>query len=613
MKNFLSILCCCTLLLGLLCGCNNTSNIAGTVESTTGGNTDSIDKSSAASAAVDFSKTDADMFTDRDSQTAYSQNECVTITLHGDSASASSNSVKISGSTVTITEEATYLISGSLDNGMLIVNAPNTAKLQIIFDGVSITSETSAAVYVLEADKVFLTLAEGSENRLSNGGSFTAIDDNNIDGALFSKQDLTLNGSGSLMVTSPAGHGIVCKDDLVFTGGTYTVTAASHGLDANDSVRIREATLNIQAGKDGIHAENTDDASLGFFYISGGTVTVEAEGDGISAGAYIQVQDGIFDILAGGGYENGSAASSDNYGGFMGRPGGTGGRPGFSSVTEDTAADSTSMKGFKSAAGMLLSDGVYTVDTADDSFHADGSITVNGGIYTIASGDDAFHAETALTITGCAMEVNQCYEGLEAEKIYVSGGEMTLNCSDDGLNAAGGTDSSGSTGGRDGMFGGGGGRFGGGMMGGANANALIEISGGKLTIHAGGDGLDSNGNLTIFGGYTTVYNPKSGDTSVLDSQNQPCITGGTYIGLGITTNMAETFSTTTSTQGFIACTVGRLNAGTEITVADSSGNVILSCTTEYSTVLAILSCPEMVKGEAYTITADSNSGEIVAN
>ena len=605
MKKTLSVLCIGTLLAGLLLGCNSTDTPNGTGAAGIG---------TTPPAEVDFAQTGTDMFTDRDKRTKYKENECVKIVLDGNSAQASDNSVNISGSTVTITKEATYLVSGTLTEGCLVVNAPENAKLQIIFNGVSITSSSSAALNIVEADKVFLTLAEDSENTLINGGSFPA-DDSGIDGALFSKQDLTLNGSGKLTVTSPAGHGIVCKDDLVFTGGSYSVSAASHGLDANDSIRVCNTTLNIDAGKDGIHAENTDDTSLGFVYISDGTIIIDAEGDGISAGAYLQAESGTFEITAGGGYENGTSSSSGQYGDFPGFGGGMGGpgggfRPRAINTATTTTTDSTSMKGIKAGTGLLFSGGTYTMDTADDAFHANDSLTVNGGTYTVASGDDAFHAETTLTITNCSMDVTQCYEGLEAEKIYVSGGTIALTCSDDGLNAAGGVDSSGSTGGRDGMFGGG--RPGGGMMGDVNENAIIQISGGTLTVYAGGDGLDSNGNLTISGGHTTVYNPKSGDTSVLDSQNKPSITGGTYIGLGITTNMAETFSADNSTQGFLAFTVGSLPAGTEITVADSSGKVVLACTTAYSTALVILSSPDIVKGTTYTVTAGSNTGEIAA-
>ncbi|MBQ8796728.1 MAG: carbohydrate-binding domain-containing protein [Oscillospiraceae bacterium] len=606
MKKTLSLLCVGALLASLLLGCNSTD---------TPGTTGAADTGTTPPAEVDFAQTDTDMFTDRDKRTEYKENECVKIVLDGNSTQTSDNSVNISGSTVTITKEATYLVSGTLTEGSLVVNAPEDAKLQIIFNGVSITSSSSAALNIVEADKVFLTLAEGSENTLANGGSFPT-DDSGIDGALFSRQDLTLNGSGKLTVTSPAGHGIVSKDDLVFTGGFLTVVAASHGLDTNDSVRICNTTLNIDAGKDGIHAENTDDTSLGFVYISDGTITIDAEGDGISAGAYVQVADGLFDITAGGGYENGTSSSSGQYGDFPGFGGGMGGPGGgFRPRAIDTATvattDATSMKGMKAGTGLLLSGGTYTVNSADDAFHSNDSLTVNGGTYAVQSGDDAFHAETTLTVTNCSMDVKECYEGLEAEKIYVSGGTMTLNCADDGLNASGGVDSSGSTGGRDSMFGGG--RPGGGMMGDVNENAIIQISGGKLTIYAGGDGLDSNGNLTISGGHTTVYNPKSGDTSVLDSQNKPSITGGTYIGLGITTNMAETFNAQTSTQGFLACSVGKLSAGTQITVKDSNSNVVLTCTTEYSTALVILSSPDIVKGATYTITAGASSGQVAAS
>ena len=246
--------------------------------------------------SVDFSQTDGDMFSERDSKTEYDASKAVIIQLAGTSATASSDSVQINGSTVIIKEEATYVISGSL-RGMLVVDAPDAAKLQLVLNGVDVTSDTSAALYILEADKVFVTLADGTTNTLANGGSFVAVDDNNIDGALFSKQDLTLNGSGSLTVTSPAGHGIVCKDDLVITGGTYVVNAASHGVDANDSVRLADANITIDAGKDAIHCENSDEAEKGFIYISGGTIKAEAEGDGITASAYMQITGGTIDLL----------------------------------------------------------------------------------------------------------------------------------------------------------------------------------------------------------------------------------------------------------------------------------------------------------------------------
>ena len=377
MKKTLSILLIFSLVCCLLSGCGKPSDNDETIGNNNESSVTEPSGTSSDPADADFSQADEDMFTDRDMQTEYDKSQAVTIKLNGTSATSSSDSVKISGSTVTITEEATYVISGTLTDGMIIVNSEDTAKLQIVLNGVDITSKTSAALYILEADKVFVTLADGTENTLANGGTFTAIDENNIDAAVFSKQDLTFNGSGSLMVTSPAAHGIACKDDLVFTGGTYTVNSASHGLDANDSVRVSNSTkLTIDAGKDGIHCENTDDAALGFVYISDGTMNVEAEGDGIAAGAYVQIENGTFDLLIGGGSENGSKEHSDGFGGFMGGGHG-GGRPGemrpdsFQNSTTTTDESSTSMKGIKAANSLLISGGTFKIDSADDSVHSD--------------------------------------------------------------------------------------------------------------------------------------------------------------------------------------------------------------------------------------------------
>ncbi|MBR2013422.1 MAG: carbohydrate-binding domain-containing protein [Clostridia bacterium] len=603
MKKTISVLLTLTLLCALLSGCKKEPQLQARPESQ--------EPTAAEPADADFAKTDAENFTERDQQTDYDASSVVSIRLDETTASASADSVKIDGSKITVTEEATYELSGTLKDGMLIIDAPETAKLQLIFNGVNITSETSAALYIRQADKVFLTLAEGSENTLANGGSFTAVDENNIDGALFSKQDLTLNGAGALTVTSPAGHGIVCKDDLVLTGGNYTINSASHGLDANDSVRIADTDLTIDAGKDAIHAENTDDADLGYIYISSGTIRGEAEGDGIAASATLQIQGGTIDLLVGGGSENGSKASSNHFGGFMG--GGHGGmRP--TAPQENTATteeSSTSMKGLKAAGGLLIAGGNITIDSADDAVHSDASAIINGGTFTIASGDDALHAEETLTVTAGKIDISECYEGLEALHIDVQGGDIKLKATDDGLNAAGGIDQSGTTGGRDGMFGGGRpdgpGGPGGGMS--ANSNGSIKISGGTLYINSSGDGIDANGTLEISGGHTTVVGPTQGDTATLDYDKSATISGGTFIGTGAS-GMAQTFSD--SEQGVLAVSVGNQAAGTTILLKDAGGKTILEHTPELNFAVVILSSPELQKGTTYTITVGSQTAEIEA-
>lgn len=604
MKRWISLLCALSLLLAALTGCTSAGAPAESSAAEAPAETAAPQESAApsaeaaadASAPADFPpQTDADMFTDRDTRAAYDEESAVRIELNGSSISASSDSVQINGTTAILTEEATYIVSGTLDDGMLVVDADEAAKLQIVLDNASITSSISAALYVLEADKVFVTLAEGSQNALANGGSFVAIDDSDIDGAVYSKQDLTFNGSGALTVTSPAGHGIVGNDDLVLAGGTYTVASASHGLNANDSVRITgETGLTLDAGKDGIHAENNDDASLGFVYISGGTFAIEAEGDGISAGAYLQITDGAYDILAGGGSVNGESQSSTSWGGFRGGPMET------ASSAGETSESSTSMKGLKAVSSLVISGGAFTIDAADDAVHSNADMTVSGGTFAIATGDDAFHADETLTVTGGTIDISESYEGLEALHLDIQGGEISLVSRDDGLNAAGGTDGSGSTGGRDGRFGGG--------FSSASSGGSIAISGGTLTIQASGDGLDANGTIEITGGTTVVAGPTSGDTAVLDYDTSAAIAGGTFLGTGAA-GMAQTFRS--AEQGVVAERVSG-EAGEEIVLADASGTALLTLSPALDFQFIVLSSPDLVSGETYTLTVGGTSTEVQA-
>ena len=237
-----------------------------------------------------------------------------------------SSGVSISGNIITISKEGTYVLSGALSEGQIVVDA-DSAKVQLVLDNADITCASSAAIYVKNADKAFITLAEGSENILMNTAEYEAIDDNNIDAVIFSKDDLTLNGKGTLTINSEYGHGIVSKDDLKLVGGTCNITAKNHALSGKDSVRIAAGTYNLTSGKDGIHSENADDDEKGFVYISSGDFTIESIGDGIDASYVVQIDNGDFDITAGGGAENATKTNNEMPGGGTGGNMG-GGAPG---------------------------------------------------------------------------------------------------------------------------------------------------------------------------------------------------------------------------------------------------------------------------------------------
>lgn len=246
---------------------------------------------------------------------------------------AASSGVSISGNIITISKEGTYVLSGALSEGQIVVDA-DSAKVQLVLDNVDITCASSAAIYVKNADKTFITLAEGSENILMNTAEYEAIDDNNIDAVIFSKDDLTLNGKGTLTINSEYGHGIVSKDDLKLVSGTYNITAKNHALSGKDSVRIAAGTYNLTSGKDGIHSENADDDEKGFVYIASGDFTIESTGDGIDASYVVQIDDGDFEITAGGGAENATKTHNDMPGGDPGGDMG-GGAPGGEAPSGD--------------------------------------------------------------------------------------------------------------------------------------------------------------------------------------------------------------------------------------------------------------------------------------
>ncbi len=565
----------------LLTGCSNQTN---TDES----NTPSLSKTQDSQTLLDISE----MFSDGDLDASYDENTSAMITLNGVDAECKSDAVNISGSTVTIQDEGTYILSGTLDDGMVVVNAESTDKVQLVLDGVSINSATSAAIYVAQADKVFITIADGSENSLSNGGEFVAIDDNNIDAAVFSKDDLTFNGAGTLTITSSAGHGVVSKDDLVVTNGDYSITAGEQGLSGKESIRIADGTFTITAGKDGIHAENTDDASLGFVYLANGSYHITADGDGISASNVIQIDDGNYIIKTGGGSETVTLDATGNWG--WEHPGE---RQDKMQNTNTTEEDTVSVKGIKSARNLLVNNGTFEIDSADDALHSNANLTVNGGTWNISTGDDGLHADETTTVTAGSVAITQSYEGIEGQNITISGGSIELIASDDGLNAAGGNDQSGNGG------------FGGFQKGGFDiaTDSTITISGGSIHINASGDGVDSNGSLIVTGGETYVSGPTNDGNGSLDYNGEATISGGIFLAAG-SSGMVQNFGNT-STQGSMLVSV----SGSEndvITLKDSSGKELLSWTADKAFTCVVISCPDIQQGETYTVTAGDTTQEV---
>lgn len=593
------------------------------------------EETSAQSEAGTFSS--ADMFTERDLAGTYEESGAVYVTLSDDGIAGETDGVVIDGQMVTITAEGTYIFSGTLSEGQIVVDADN-AKVQIVFDNVDITCASSAAVYVKSAEKVFVTLAEGSQNTLRNTDEYVAIDDNNIDAVIFAKSDLTLNGTGSLTIISAEGHGIVSKDDLKIIGGTYDITAAGHALSGKDSVRIADGTFILTAEKDGIHAENADDEEKGYIYIADGDFTITSDGDGVDASNIVQIEDGTFDITAGGGAANSQKTHESD---MPGGPGGgmpqNGERPDGESMpqmgekpdgenmtemgkrpdgttppekpsqtdqsdtadetaapdnatdhqsssaetTEDTTTDEsgTSTKGIKAGGGMYLNGGTYQIDSADDSIHSNANITIADGTYTLATGDDGVHADDALIVNGGTITVTESYEGLEGLAVTINDGTIDITASDDGINTAG---------------------------------EKMELNCGYIHILAGGDGVDSNGDLTINGGEIYIDGPSDNGNSAIDygDRSSAYVNGGTLVAIG-SSGMAEVMSDS-SKQKVLMVKLGEQMEAGNVVLTDSEGNVIVSYTALKTYDCVIISTAEVESGATYTLTTSGTTTEVTA-
>lgn len=472
----------------------------------------------------------------------------------------------ISDENINITKGGTYVLSGE-GSGLIIVDAGKD-YVQLVFDGVNINTKDFGAVYVVSADKVTITLKEGSDNYLSDSSSYSQIDDNKVDGVIYSKADLVINGSGSLTVTANYAHGIVSKDDLIIAGSTINVTALNgKAVVGKDCLKVADTSLNLTSYKDCFSSDNEEDEYRGYIYIESGNININTQSDGIYGYNLVVIDDGEINIKC-----------------------------------SDTG--NSSLKGIKSDGDIEINGGNITIESNDDSIHASNDICINGGTLNLTSGDDGIHSDISVEINGGNITILDSYEGIEGQYVTINGGDINVKASDDGINAADPSDTgmnnwdreqgtskpqredmtenvkgfsgefvrpdgkeSSST--QSGMsseenredFGSdfgkpdvtkNEGRFSldenkegsfsnmqGKMPSGPNDmsamesdDAYIIINGGNIVVDAGGDGIDSNGDITITGGKVIVYGPTNSGNAPVDQGGQIYTNGGTLFALG---------------------------------------------------------------------------------
>ena len=548
----------------------------------------------------------------------YDEAEVVAITLNGDNISCKSSDVNIDGSTITIQKAGTYLLSGTLTDGNIIVDSDDKENVRLIFNGVEISNSTTTPLYIKNAEKTIVTLVDGTENTLSDGENYILDDESNNDpnGTIFSKDDLVINGLGSLTINANYNHGIQSKNLLKIISGNIDIISNGDSIIGKDGVIVKEAVINIESQEDGIKATKVEE-NKGYIYLDNPEITIKAKKDGIQAVTCLYVKDGKYNIETGETNENSQSNS-------------------------DTSTD-YSRKGMKAGVDITIENGEYTIDSEDDGIHSNNSITVNAGTVNIASKDDGVHADTELTINNGDIKVSESDEGLEAKYITINDGNIDITTSDDGINASSGSsttldsgnapevgnrpempanengevdtnagnrsempaneNSENTLGNNSRMMPGGG-------QGGFNESdgSELVINGGIVHVNAGGDGIDSNGTITINGGEIYVDGPTSGGDGALDYADTCEINGGILVATG-SIGMA-TAPTSGSTQYSVNAAFSKTyNGETKVTVKDSSGNEVLTYTPAKNFQSFVFSTDKLKSGETYTIYAgDTQEG-----
>ena len=421
-----------------------------------------------------------------------------------------------------ITESGTYHLTGSLNNGQIVVDA-GVSEVRLILDNVTIRNADGPAILCYNAENLVIEMV--GNNVLEDGARYNSDYDEDVEGVIYSKADLALTGEGSLQLVANSSDGIVGKDDVVIRGGNYVIAAADDGIRGKDSVYITGGEFTINAAGDGIKSTNETDRGKGF----------------------VLVENGEFDIAATG-------------------------------------------KGAKAVNNIIIYGGNYNLRTYDDAIHSNNYVGVVNGDILINSGDDGIHADRELIIEGGVVEVTKSYEGLEAQVVTISGGEISLTTSDDGINAGGGADNSSQN------------RPGANPFG-ADESCSLTINGGNVYVNAAGDGVDSNGYLVFNGGNVVVDGPTNNGNGALDAGMEISMQGGTVIAVGAS-GMAESLGANSGVCNLNVYFGTTQAAGTVIEVRNSAGEVVLSHTAAKTFSHMAAGSEALTPGETYTIYLD---------
>lgn len=530
----------------LLAGCSQESiTTTETEESNTSESSSNESTSTVSTSTLSFDFTQEDLRTD-----VY---DAETITLNGSSATSDGNNASISGGVITITTAGDYVITGTLSDGQLIVNAAVGEEVHIVLDNASITNTTGSAVLITGGDKVIITLKEGTSNVIKDASTYVQAEEE-PNAAIFSSSDLTFNGTGELIIDANYNHAIYSKDDLRLIDVNMTITAENDAIKGKDVVWAQGVTLNITANGDGIVATNTETTEVGNVLIADSDITIKAGLDGIQAENILDIVSGTYNITSG------TLMSAEESG-----------------------------KGLKAVNEIIIDGGDFVISAKDDSIHTNGALVINNGSLSLTSGDDGLHADNSITINGGHTTIVESYEGIEAAVITLNDGVVDLTSFDDGINGSSGSGSQSMS---------------------SESGVLVTINGGTLVMDASGDGLDSNGSLVMNDGTVIVFGPTNNGNGAIDYNGTFELKGGTLLAVG-SSGMAEQAST--STQNTVLINFSGVAAGETVSIIDESGNIIVSVVAPKTFSSIVYSGTNLVNGDYILVSGGTTDATYTNN
>ena len=480
-----------------------------------------------------------------------------------DFSTVSSSSIDLSeySGKVVLEESGVYTFTNTL-NGYLYINNTNDKNIKIILNNVTITNDNGPCIYVQSVKNLYLELV--GTNTLTDGTTYVNFDED-VNGAIYSKDDLIIDGDGTLIVKANYADGIVSKDNLTIKNSNITVTSLDDGIRGKDSLVIQNGNITIKAGGDGLKSTNDTDTEKGYILIENGQIDIDSTLDGIQAESKVVIENGTINIKSG----NGSSITSQNN---------NWGHWNSSTKTE-------SAKGIKAGNSIGITKAIITINSSDDAIHSNEDIVINSGTFNLSSGDDGIHADSSITINNGTINITQSYEGIESNVILIKDGNIKVYASDDGINISGGNDNS-SMGGRPGQNN---------FEETNDSTVYLQIDSGTIYVNAGGDGLDSNGSIYMNGGTVYVDGPTDNGNGPLDYNNTFVITGGTLIAAG-SSGMAQNISSSSSQYGVLINFSSTQSANTKVSI---EGIIDYTPSKNFSSI--VISTPNFKKNTTYNI------------